>query len=104
MTDTGQVYALEVVAIAGPQSGKTPGDQHALLVMVRRETADEAREATIDDLTAQSWQSPEILRMKTIDLTANGPASLSETTRQALEHARANGFAVIVFDDPVPKH
>lgn len=101
---SGVVYALRIAAIAGPHCGKKLGDQHALLVMIRRNSEEEARRAVVELLNAHSWQSPEILQMKAIDVAEAEQANLAENTMHALRMAQAHGFSMVVFDDPIPKN
>jgi hypothetical protein len=100
VNDSERVYVLMVQATAGPGSAKIPGDRHALAILVRQNSEDEARGAAGDFLKQRSWELPEILQIAVV----NPKLNLSKTIEDGLRDAHVHGVSMFVFTDPIPKH
>lgn len=90
------VFVLTVEARAGPRNSVPDGNRYALLVFARGEDDTAAEIAAREGLRALGWDEPDILRMGEITDEAAVPPDLA----RALNNARAQGCAVIVYDEP----
>lgn len=90
------VFVLTMQATAGPENSVPDGKRYDLLVFGRGEGETDAQGAAFAGLALLGWIEPVVLRIGEI----TDPGAAPEDLRGAVEQARANGCAVIVYDEP----
>jgi hypothetical protein len=96
MTEPVAVFVLSVRARAGPGNSTPDGRRYDLLVFARGADEAQAGRAGLNGLAGLGWEEPELLRSGEI----TDEAAVPEDLRGALARARADGCAVIVYDQP----
>ena len=90
------VFVLTVQATAGPANSQPDGRRYTILAFARGDSETVATEAACNGLEALGWIDREILRCgEIVDAGA-----VPEDLRSALQNARANGCALVVYDEP----
>jgi hypothetical protein len=90
------VFVLTVQATAGPANSQPDGRRYTILAFARGDSEAAATDEALGGLEALGWIDREILRCGEI---VNARA-VPEDLRSALQNARANGCALVVYDEP----
>lgn len=90
------VFVLTVRATAGPANSQPDGRRYTILAFARGDTEEAATETACNGLEELGWIEHEILRCgEIVDAGA-----VPEDLRSALQNARDNGCALVVYDEP----
>jgi hypothetical protein len=100
LSGSDQLYVLRVIATADPGSTGIVGERHALIVLVRGDTTEEAKQAALEGLRRRFWGSPHLEEVSPL----SPGLGVSKTVEDAISDAAVHGFSLIVFNDPIPKH
>lgn len=89
------VFVLTLRATAGPANSQPDGRRYTILAFAKGETEAAATDAAFQGLDALGWIEGETLRCGEIVDAGAAPDDL----RPAIYKARANGCALIVYDE-----
>lgn len=90
------VFVLTMTAVAGPQNAEPDGRRYDLLVFARGDDEEAAHAVAEAGLAARGWIESVLVRSgEIVDAGA-----VPEDLRGAMQRARDNGCALIVYDEP----
>jgi len=89
------VFVVTLRATAGPANSQPDGRRYTILAFAKGDTEDAATDAAFNGLDALGWIEGETLRCGEIV----DPGAVPEDLRPAMANARANGCALVVYDE-----
>jgi len=94
------IYVLRIIATAGAKSARMLGERYDIIVLVEEVLPEAAEQAAKQFIARSSWTQPEVQQIAPLA----PKLGMSPILEKAVEDARKNGLAMIVYDTPVPKH